>query len=259
MTVDDLVNNPAYVGKTVRITGAVIGDSIDYDTNTLLIQFTVANVANDAADLGQALHDAVGRYQRDPAAGARREHGQAGTAAKRGAGDHDRHARQRWRVPRHRTAAEMPVALRRKRSGAGTARPRSANNRFKSVQAHKRCWLKSVLPGWRWRSAPRSTRLSRRCYGARRHSDRLVVSARNAALLTFPLLLLAAFSLLSALLTQQYQIGYVWQVTDPNTPTFFRFTALVGIAAGVAAVLVPADEPVRLRGDSDQLAQQPRR
>ena len=59
MTVNDLVNNPAYVGKTVRITGAVIGDTIDYDTNTLLIQFTVANVANDAADLGQALHEAV--------------------------------------------------------------------------------------------------------------------------------------------------------------------------------------------------------
>ncbi len=59
MTVDDLVNNPAYIGKTVRITGAVIGDSIDYDTHTLLIQFTVANVANDAPDLGQALHEAV--------------------------------------------------------------------------------------------------------------------------------------------------------------------------------------------------------
>ncbi len=68
--------------------------------------------------------------------------------------------------------------------------------------------------------------------GARRHSDRLVVSARNAALLTFPLLLLAAFSLLSALLSQQYQIGYVWQVTDPNTPTFFRFTALWGSQQG---------------------------
>ncbi len=59
MTVDDLVNNPAYVGKTVRITGAVIGDSIDYDTNTLLIKFTVANVDDQASDLGQALHEAV--------------------------------------------------------------------------------------------------------------------------------------------------------------------------------------------------------
>jgi cytochrome c-type biogenesis protein CcmE len=59
ITVDDLLKNPAYVGQTVRITGAVIGDSIDYDSSNLLIQFTVANVPNNAPDLGQALHDAV--------------------------------------------------------------------------------------------------------------------------------------------------------------------------------------------------------
>ncbi len=69
-------------------------------------------------------------------------------------------------------------------------------------------------------------------YGARRHADKIVISARNAALLTFPLLLVAAVSLLWALLTQQYQITYVWQVTDPNTPTFFRFTALWGSQQG---------------------------
>lgn len=59
MTVDDLLANPAYVGQTVRITGAVIGDSIQYDDRTLLIEFTVANVPNQVPDLGQALHDAV--------------------------------------------------------------------------------------------------------------------------------------------------------------------------------------------------------
>src|SRR4051812_44078606 len=69
-------------------------------------------------------------------------------------------------------------------------------------------------------------------YGARRKVERLVVSARNAALLTFPLLFLAAFALLWALLTQQYQITYVWQVTDPSTPMFFRFTALWGSQQG---------------------------
>ncbi len=69
-------------------------------------------------------------------------------------------------------------------------------------------------------------------YGARKKLDRLVVSGRNSALLTFPLLLVAAFALLWALLTQQYQIGYVWQVTDPSTPTFFRFTALWGSQQG---------------------------
>jgi cytochrome c-type biogenesis protein CcmF len=69
-------------------------------------------------------------------------------------------------------------------------------------------------------------------YGARRGNERLVVSGRNAALLTFPMLLVSSFALLWALLTQQYQINYVWQVSDPNTPTFFRFTALWGSQQG---------------------------
>lgn len=68
--------------------------------------------------------------------------------------------------------------------------------------------------------------------GARTGSTRMIISARTAALLTFPLLLLASFVLLVALLTQQYQISYVWQVTDPNTPDFYRFTALWGSQQG---------------------------
>jgi cytochrome c-type biogenesis protein CcmE len=59
ITVDDLLENPAYVGQTVRITGAVIGDTIQYDGDTLLIEFTVANVRNDVPDLGAALREAV--------------------------------------------------------------------------------------------------------------------------------------------------------------------------------------------------------
>jgi cytochrome c-type biogenesis protein CcmE len=59
MTVDDLLNNPEYVGQTVRITGAVVGDTIQYDDQTLLIEFTVANVPNQVPDLGAALHNAV--------------------------------------------------------------------------------------------------------------------------------------------------------------------------------------------------------
>jgi len=68
--------------------------------------------------------------------------------------------------------------------------------------------------------------------GQRLHQDRLIDSGRNAALLTFPLLLIAAFALLAALLTQQYQIAYVWQVSDPNTPMFYRITALWGSQQG---------------------------
>ncbi len=69
-------------------------------------------------------------------------------------------------------------------------------------------------------------------YGARTGADHLVASARNAALATFPLLLTASAMLVVALLTQQYQMAYVRTVTDPDTPPFFRFTALWGSQAG---------------------------
>jgi cytochrome c-type biogenesis protein CcmF len=69
-------------------------------------------------------------------------------------------------------------------------------------------------------------------YGARIHSDRWIVSARNAAMLTFPLMAVATGALLVALMTQQYQISYVWSVTDPNTPMFYRITALWGAQKG---------------------------
>ncbi|HLV33488.1 MAG TPA: hypothetical protein VKY59_00180, partial [Spirillospora sp.] len=40
-------------------------------------------------------------------------------------------------------------------------------------------------------------------YGGRRHADNWVNSARNAAMLTFPLLLLSCGALLAALITEQ--------------------------------------------------------
>ncbi|MAS32608.1 MAG: cytochrome C biogenesis protein [Anaerolineaceae bacterium] len=69
-------------------------------------------------------------------------------------------------------------------------------------------------------------------YGGRKHNDNWVHSARNAALLTLPLLLLSSGSLLIALINQQYQISYVWSVTNPNTPVFYRITALWGSQEG---------------------------
>src|SRR5690349_14010417 len=69
-------------------------------------------------------------------------------------------------------------------------------------------------------------------YGGRIHSERIVVSARNAALLTFPLLLLAAGSLVIALINGQYQMSYVWSVSSPDTPLFYRITALWGSQKG---------------------------
>ncbi len=59
ISVDQVVHDPAYAGQTVRLTGAVIGDSIRIDTEKLTLDFDIANLPSTYADLGQALHDAV--------------------------------------------------------------------------------------------------------------------------------------------------------------------------------------------------------
>ncbi|OQX65233.1 MAG: hypothetical protein B5M51_01335 [Anaerolinea sp. 4484_236] len=53
------------VGKSLRISGAVLGDTINYDPDTLTISFTVAHVTGDNDEiesnggLAKVLHDAV--------------------------------------------------------------------------------------------------------------------------------------------------------------------------------------------------------
>lgn len=70
-------------------------------------------------------------------------------------------------------------------------------------------------------------------YGERfAHSEALVLSGRNAVLLTFVFLLVAMSALAAALMSQEYQIAYVWSVSSPDMPTLFRFTALWGSQAG---------------------------
>lgn len=59
LTVDEVVGNPEYVGQTVRISGAVIGDTINYDSQNLILDFTIANIPSEYQDLAQTLHDAV--------------------------------------------------------------------------------------------------------------------------------------------------------------------------------------------------------
>lgn len=59
ITVDELLSDPKYVGQTVRISGAVIGDSIVYDSENLIIDFTIVNVPDEGGDLAVALHNAV--------------------------------------------------------------------------------------------------------------------------------------------------------------------------------------------------------
>ncbi len=68
--------------------------------------------------------------------------------------------------------------------------------------------------------------------GERSGNDSLVLSGRNAAFLTFPAVLLANIVLVIALMTEQYQMSYVWSVTDPQTPLIYRFTALWGSQRG---------------------------
>ena len=65
-TIDEIkAKGPAVVGKSLRASGAVIGDSIKFDDKTLKITFTMANVSNDTKDitaaggLAQLLHNAV--------------------------------------------------------------------------------------------------------------------------------------------------------------------------------------------------------
>ncbi len=66
LTVDELAAKGGQVqGRDLRISGAVIGDSIQYDPQTLTLKFTVANITGDnkvieqQGGLAKVLHDAV--------------------------------------------------------------------------------------------------------------------------------------------------------------------------------------------------------
>lgn len=66
MTVDEIKSKgKAVLGKNLRISGAVIGDTIQYDPQTLTLTFEVAHVPGDNKEieaqggLAKVLHDAV--------------------------------------------------------------------------------------------------------------------------------------------------------------------------------------------------------
>ena len=66
MTIDELkAEGSAAVGKSLRASGAVVGDSIQYDPQTLTLTFDVAHVPGDNAEieaeggLAVVLHQAV--------------------------------------------------------------------------------------------------------------------------------------------------------------------------------------------------------
>jgi cytochrome c-type biogenesis protein CcmE len=59
MSVDELLSNSDYIGRSVRISGAVIGDSIVYDGANLVLDFSIAHVPSETDDLALSLHNAV--------------------------------------------------------------------------------------------------------------------------------------------------------------------------------------------------------
>jgi cytochrome c-type biogenesis protein CcmE len=72
MTVDEVkAEGASAVGKNLRLSGAVLGDTIQYDANTLTLTFEVAHVSGDNAEieaqggLAQVLFQAVNDPSRE--------------------------------------------------------------------------------------------------------------------------------------------------------------------------------------------------
>lgn len=65
ITVNEVIERADLVGKTVKVSGAVIGETIRFDPDTQTISFTIAHVPDNigeieqAGGLAQALHAAV--------------------------------------------------------------------------------------------------------------------------------------------------------------------------------------------------------
>ena len=66
LTVDELLSRQdSLVGKDVRMSGVVLGNTIDYDAETLTLRFTVAHIPDSTAEiedeggLAKALHEAA--------------------------------------------------------------------------------------------------------------------------------------------------------------------------------------------------------
>ncbi len=69
-------------------------------------------------------------------------------------------------------------------------------------------------------------------YGLRLQKPAWVDSARNAMLLTFPLLTVSAVSIIFLLVTEHYEVEYVASVTSRSMPTYLKITALWGGQSG---------------------------
>lgn len=59
ITVDEVVQDTTYQGQSVRLTGAVLGDTIVYDSVTGNLSFTIAHIPREFEDLAETLHDSA--------------------------------------------------------------------------------------------------------------------------------------------------------------------------------------------------------
>ncbi len=59
ITVRELLEDASYVDRAVRISGAVDGESIDYDSENAILRFEIVNIASEYDDLATALHEAL--------------------------------------------------------------------------------------------------------------------------------------------------------------------------------------------------------
>ena len=69
-------------------------------------------------------------------------------------------------------------------------------------------------------------------FGEREKNHQWINSARNALLITFPLLTISILSLILLLVTNQYQIAYVAEVSSRSMPLYLKITALWGAQSG---------------------------
>lgn len=65
ISIEEITKNNDYIGRTVRISGAVDGDSIRYDSENLILDFSIANIPTETNDLAQTLHDALNNPNAD--------------------------------------------------------------------------------------------------------------------------------------------------------------------------------------------------
>lgn len=56
ITINELLADSKYIGETVRISGAVIGKTIEYDSQNLIIDFTIAHIDTENENLAYALY-----------------------------------------------------------------------------------------------------------------------------------------------------------------------------------------------------------